>query len=233
MTTRICTICARGGSKGVPGKNIRPLLGKPLIAWSIEQARDSGLFDIIAISSDSAEILDAGGAAGADLLVERPPELATDTVSSLPAMEHCMRAAEAALERECDVLVALQPTSPTRLPEDIVGAVALLEASGAENVITGQPSRASPYFSLVERGADGTVRLSKTLDRPVVRRQDAPECFDMNGSIYAWRREAFVSGPAVFFPTTLIYVMPAERSVDIDEEFDFALAEFVMQRRLG
>jgi len=231
VTTRICVICARGGSKGVPGKNIRPLAGKPLIAWSVEQAKESGLFAIVAVSSDSADILEASRAAGADLLVERPAELATDTVSSIPAMEHCLRAAEAALGRECEVLVALQPTSPTRAVEDIAGAVALLEESGADSVITGQPARNSPYFSLVERAPDGAVALAKTLDRPIVRRQDAPECFDMNGSVYVWRRAAFIANPAVFQPVTRLYAMPEERSVDIDTELDFALAELVMQRR--
>lgn len=87
---RLCTICARGGSKGVNKKNIRPLMGKPLIAYSLEQARASGLFDLIAVSSDAQEILDAARNHGADLLIERPAELASDTAAKLPAIRHAV-----------------------------------------------------------------------------------------------------------------------------------------------
>ena len=97
--TRIAILCARGGSKGVPGKNIRPLAGRPLIAWSINQAREAALFDLIAVSSDDAAILDAARNAGAGLMVRRPDALATDTVSVLPAIVHCLEAAEAHLGR--------------------------------------------------------------------------------------------------------------------------------------
>ena len=112
--TRICTICARGGSKGVPGKNIRLLGGKPLIIWSIEQAHESKLFDMVAVSSDSQEILDIALSGGADLVVQRPNEMATDQASKLPAIRHCLLEAEKALGRECQALVDLAATSPLR-----------------------------------------------------------------------------------------------------------------------
>jgi CMP-N,N'-diacetyllegionaminic acid synthase len=230
--TMICTILARGGSKGVPGKNIRPLAGKPLISWSVEQAKASGLFALVAVSSDDAAILAAGQAAGADFLVKRPAEMATDNASKLPAIRHCALEAEIALGRKADIVVDLQPTSPLRLPEDIAAAVALRAATGAEHVITGQIAKCSPYFSLVEEGPDGVVGLSKTLDHPIVRRQDAPPCYDMNGSIYVWTRAALVDAPSDFYPTTRIHVMPDERSVDIDTELDFLFADFLMRRRL-
>jgi len=228
--TRLCTICARGGSKGVPGKNIRPLAGKPLLALSLAQARACGLFGLVAVSSDSPDILETARAWGADLLIERPAELASDSAGKLPAIRHAWLAAEERTGARYDVLVDLDCTSPLRLPEDIAGAVRLLEESGSANVITGAPAHRSPYFNLVEV-ENGVARLSKSLPRPVLRRQDAPACFDMNASIYAWRREPFLSAPFVFGPDTRLYQMPRARSLDIDEEEDFQMVELLWQRR--
>ncbi len=129
-----------------------------------------------------------------------------------------------------DVLVDLDATAPLRLSSDIVGAVALLEHSGASSVITGAPARRSPYFNLVELTADGRVQLCKTSSREVTRRQDAPVCFDMNASIYVWRREAFLDSPAVFYADTRLFEMPEERSLDIDSELDFELVTFLFER---
>ena len=231
--TSICVICARGGSKGLPNKNVRPLLGKPLLAWTVEQAKASKLFELVAVSSDAGSILDIARSAGADLLVDRPAELATDTVSVLPAILHCLHAAETNLRRECETLVYLQATSPTRTVDDIRHAVALFHDSHADAVVSGQQAKASPYFNLVEMAADGSVHLSKLLDPPIVRRQDAPACFQLNGSIYVWRRALFCANPMVFYANTRIFVMPEERSIDIDSELDFALAELVLSDRTG
>jgi len=227
----LCTICARGGSKGVPGKNLRPLLGKPLVVHTVEQARACGLFVAIAVSSDSEAILEASRGAGADVLVRRPPELASDTAAKVPAIRHCLETAERQLGRSFAIFVDLDATSPLRLPQDIVGAVRLLEERGASSVITGAPARHSPYFTLVELDARGTPRLSKKLERPVERRQDAPPCYDMNGSVYVWRRDAFLRDPAVFYDDTALFEMPPERSVDIDSELDFQIVEMLMRKR--
>ena len=229
---RLCTICARGGSKGVPGKNVRILHGRPLIAHSLEQARASGLFDVLAVSSDSADILDIARRHGADVLIERPPELATDTAAKLPVIRHCVAEVERRSGGRARTLVDLDATSPLRSADDIRGAVALLEESGASNVVTAMPARRSPYFNLVEVDAGGTVRLSKPVTPPYVRRQDAPACFDMNASIYVWRREALFEQPSLFAEGTRLFVMPEERSIDIDSELDFALVEFLMARRV-
>lgn len=230
MNPMLCTICARGGSKGVPGKNIRPLAGIPLIGHSIRQARQAGLFAHIAVSSDSEEILRISREQGADILIRRPEELATDTAGKVPAIVHAVRQAEEVAGCVFPVVVDLSATSPLRQAADIVGAVALLERSGCRNVITGAPSHCSPYFSLVEGDAGGVVRLSKVLDRPVLRRQDSPRCFDMNGSIYVWRREALLESPAVFYDDTHLYEMPRARSLDIDDPLDFEMAEFLIGR---
>lgn len=229
----VCTICARGGSKGVVGKNARDMLGKPLLAWSIEQARQTGLFEAIAFSSDSDALLEAALTAGADIAVKRPDAMATDTAPKLPAIRHCLEQVIVRTGTAPDVLVDLDVTSPLRLPSDITGAIELLRKSGATNVITGAPARRSPYFNLVEARVDGTIGLCKVADPPIVRRQDAPRCFDMNASIYAWRVALFLENPAVFYPDTRLFEMPEERSVDIDSDFDFTLVELLLRKRLA
>lgn len=228
---RLCTICARGGSKGVKNKNIRDLLGKPLIAHSILQARDTGLFSAIAVSSDSDDILHVARLWGADYLIKRPDELATDTAAKLPVIRHCASEVEKITGQTYNTFVDLDATSPLRLPSDIRDAVALLEDRGVSNVITGMPARRSPYFNLVEVNEHGIVSLSKKLEIPVVRRQDAPKCYDMNASIYIWCRDALFNTDTLFQNDTHLFVMPEERSIDIDSELDFQFVELLLSKR--
>jgi CMP-N,N'-diacetyllegionaminic acid synthase len=225
---RLCTICARGGSKGVKGKNVRLMHGKPLIAYSIEQARASGLFDAIAVSSDSEAILEIALAYGADHLVGRPAELATDTAAKLPVIQHCVSEVERMRGQSFGTLVDLDATSPLRSVQDIQEAISLLETSGAGNVITAMLARRSPYFNLVEVDAHNCVRLAKPVATPFARRQDAPKCYDMNASIYVWQRNVLFEAATLFNSDTRLYVMPEERSIDIDSELDFMFVEFLM-----
>lgn len=231
LPTITCTICARGGSKGVPGKNIRPLAGKPLIAHTIAQAKAVGRFAAIAVSSDSDDILAVAEKHGADMVIKRPDELASDTAGKLPAILHALDRLEGGLSISADYHFDLDATSPLRLPDDIRACIDILTGTGCSAVITGAPARRSPYFNLVERAADGTVALSKTIPGGVLRRQDSPDCFDMNASIYGWRRDRLRSDPRVFYPDTRIHVMPQERSWDIDDEFDFRIVELLMTER--
>jgi CMP-N,N'-diacetyllegionaminic acid synthase len=226
---RLCTICARGGSKGVVNKNIRELFGKPLIAYSILQAKCTTLFDSIAVSSDSEAILDISNEWGADYLIKRPPNLASDEAAKLPAIQHCVEEVECLSQKTFNVIVDLDATAPLRDSEDIIEAVNLLDKNNVSNVITGAPARRSPYFNLVELNDRGQVRLSKILEAPIVRRQDSPKCYDMNASIYVWQRNALITG-TVLNEDTLLYVMPEIRSIDIDSELDFELVTFLMQR---
>ena len=229
--TRICTICARSGSKGVPGKNVLPVLGMPLIGYTIRTAKQSGLFDAIAVSSDASTILQAAKDFGADIMVERPTEFATDNSSKIPAILHCLTKAEQAYGSKCKTFADLDVTSPLRLPDDIRGAVELLETSNASSVITGCHSRRSPYFNMVELNPDGVPFVVKPMDKPLVRRQDAPVCYDMNASIYVWDRDAFINNPRVFFDNTKLFVMPVERSIDIDHATDVILVEALLAAR--
>lgn len=227
---RICTICARGGSKGIPGKNLRPLHGKPLIAHSVRHALDSALFDIVAISSDSEAILEAAAAEGPVLKVRRPARLAVDTASKTPVMRHAVETVEKETGHVFRTMVDLDATSPLRRPADIQACVDLIERHGHGNVLTAMPARRSPYFNQIERNANGQWTLSKPPAEEITGRQGAPETFDMNASIYAWSRAAFMAGPILFAPDTAVHVMPLERSWDIDEPIDLEIVAFMMAR---
>ncbi len=228
---RLCTICARGGSKTLPGKNIAPFAGKPLLSHSVEQARRSGLFDVIAVSSDDADYLAIGRAAGADETILRPAPLASDEAGKLPVIKHCAQTVEARRGQRFEVVVDLQVTSPLRIPRDIVAAVALLDGHpSAQNVVSVCAAKNSPYFTILEPRGEGYFGLSKALSSPLLRRQDSPPCFDLNGSIYVWRRATLDTCQGVALERTLIYEMPEHRSIDIDTGLDFLLAEAVAAR---
>lgn len=225
---RFCSICARGGSKGVKGKNIRPLLGVPLIVHSIRQARATGLFDVISVSSDNDAILEVARAEGVDFAHKRPEALATDTAAKIPVIRHCMERTEAESGLRADMVVDLDATSPLRDVADITGVVALMEQSGASNVFTVTPSRKSPYFNIVEIESDGRPKISKPLLTPIVRRQDSPHCFDINGSVYAWKRAVLMKEDSLYLEDTRCFIMPESRSIDIDTETDFTFVEYLM-----
>lgn len=232
MTLRLCTVCARGGSKGVPNKNLAVIRGRTLVGHAVRQARLTGLFDVVGCSSDSQAILDAAAAEGADLLVRRPDAMATDEAGKLPALQHIFATAEKERGLRFDTYVDLDATSPLRTLDDVRAVVTLLETTDARSVITGAAARRSPYFSLVEERADGTVGLCKTMDPPVLRRQDAPRCFDMNAAVYAWKADAFRDGAKLFYPDTRLYEMPEDRSHDIDSPLDMEFVRFMMERRV-
>jgi len=229
--SRLCTICARAGSKGVKNKNIRLLNGKPLISYTIQQALETKLFDFIAVSSDSDEILNIAKAEGLKHLIKRPAKLASDHAAKLPVIQHCASQVEILTNSRFDTYVDLDATSPLREPQDIINAVNLLESTSASNVITAAPSRRSPYFNLVELDENGIARLSKSTNNAVTRRQDSPECFDMNASIYVWNRESLMNNLSIFNDNTRLYVMPEDRSQDIDSELDFLIVDTIMKSK--
>ena len=228
MNSRLlCTIGMRGGSKGVPDKNLRKLYGKPLMAYTIEQALHSKLFEHIVVSTDSEEIAKMARGFGAEAWFLRPPEMATDDVSKLPAIRHAFLESEKHYGVEFDVLVDLDVTSPLRLIEDITGAYAQFVREDADILITASPSHKNPYFNMVEN-VNGRIQIVKQLDKPIVRRQDAPQVFDMNASIYIWKREALLDYDTLLTDKTVLYVMPEKRSVDIDTELDWNIVEYII-----
>jgi CMP-N,N'-diacetyllegionaminic acid synthase len=231
--SRICTVAVRGGSKGVPRKNWRIIAGLPLFAHSLRQASESGLFDVIVVTSDAPEVLDVALSHGATHIVARPELLASDASGKVPAIVHAVREMESLTGRVFDTVVDLDATSPLRTVDDIHAAVALLETNAIESVVTACEARRSPYFNLIEVDSQtGNVGVAKPLPRGILRRQDAPKTFDMNASIYVWKRDALVAEPRVFYPSTRIFEMPPERSLDIDSEFDFEIVRWLLERNL-
>lgn len=217
----IATICARGGSKGLPGKNVRLFDGKPLIAHTIEQALACTLIDAVYVSTDDETIAAVARAAGAQVPYLRPAELATDQAAKLPVIEHLVRRLESSGHTIARI-VDLQPTSPLREASDITEALAAHPR--APLVVSVREAADNPYFNLVETGADGWVHLSKGGGK--TRRQDAPDVYALNGSIYVWQRAALsrAAVQGLWSVDMSVYVMPYWKSVDIDnlEEFEYA-----------
>lgn len=229
MSNVLCTICARGGSKGVKNKNIKELHGKPLIAYTIEQAKASGLFEHIVISTDSDDIANVAKQYGAEVFFKRSSEMASDTAGKLDVIRDAFKRSEEYYNKTFDYLIDLDATAPLRLTEDIIDSFNQFKENNNDNLITAMPSRRSPYFNLVEQDENGNVYLSKKLDNKIIRRQDAPKSYDMNASIYIWKRDIILNEISIFLEKTGLYVMPEERSIDIDTEFDFKFVDFLMK----
>ena len=220
----LCTICARAGSKGVRNKNIRLLNDKPLIAYSIEQALESGLFEHVVVSTDSEEILQIAKTYGAKAWFLRPRILATDAAAKVPVIRHAHLEAEKYFKQIFDVHVDLDATSPLRDVKDIISSMEMFIDQDADILITGSPCRKNPYFNMVEL-KEGHPKLVKALPKSILRRQDAPRVYDLNASIYIWKREVLLTSDSLFSDKTAFFCMPELRSIDIDTLADFKIVE--------
>jgi len=221
----IATICARGGSVGVPRKNVRPLMGLPLIAHTIAQARQVPGIDAVYVSTDDEEIASVAREHGALVPFMRPAELATSSAAKIPVIQHLCDWVEANVG-PFERIVDLDPTSPLRLVQDIVDCLALLDAD-TDAVITAFESDKNPYFNMVEYKPDGNVSLVCPPAGTVVARQQAPKVYSMNASIYVWHRHTLTKG--LWNGRTRLHVMPRERSIDIDHPLDFKIVEMLMR----
>ena len=230
VPTTIATICARGGSKGLPRKNVLPFAGKPLIAHSIEQALACPQIDAVYVSTDDDEIAEVALRYGAQVPYRRPAEMASDQAAKIPAIEHLVAHLEAQ-GAKIGTVVDLQPTSPLRIQDDLLAAIGHARQSQADLVVSVTEPSHNPYYSMVEVQGDGSLRVSKPAD--LVRRQDMPEVWGLNGSIYVWQRAALAKAARDGFWSVRIHpsAMPRERSVDIDDALDFEWAQWLYQRR--
>lgn len=227
MSRRIAYVFARGGSKGVPGKNLKPLGERPLIAYPIETALASGLFERVIVSTDSEDIAAAARQHGAETPFMRPPELATDTASEWLAWQHALGETER-LYGTIDMFVSLPATSPFRNPGDVRRCVERLEASPAVDiVITGRKAERSPWFNMVRLDDEGLARVVIQPDGHIVRRQDAPQVFDVTTVAYAARPSFILSTTRLWGGRVGLVEIPAERALDIDTPFDFFIAECI------
>lgn len=227
--TILCTICARGGSKGVPNKNIRDVDSKPLIAHTIEHALSWDRQTDVVVSTDSEAIAEVARNHGATVPFMRPAELATDTAAKLPVIKHAVTEAEQALESTYTHIVDLDATAPLRNVEDVENCFQAVVDSDAHNAYTVTEADKNPYFNMIEVDDAGYASLSKTQDSDVVRRQDAPPVYEMNASVYVFERQFLMNTDSVHGDRTKISVMPPERSVDIDRPIDLGFVEFLFE----
>ena len=223
-------IPARGGSRGIPHKNIKLLGDKPLIAYSIDAARAVGApDDNILVSTDDMAIADTvTRSTGLPVRFMRPAELATDTAGSHEVILHAMDMADS-LGIDYDVVVLLQPTSPLRTGADITAALDLYTPT-VDMVVSVTQAPCNPYYDCFEVDpADGTLHVSKG-DGLLTRRQDAPPAWVYNGAIYVINPESIKRMPLGAFPKRVPYVMPRERSIDLDTPLDWMIAEMMIKK---
>lgn len=220
-------IPARGGSKGIPRKNIKPLGGRPLLAWTVAAAFEDlgpdGDRRRVVLSTDDDEIAATGRALGLEVEYMRPAALATDTAGSREVIIDVMDWADARGVKY-DSVVLLQPTSPFRTAADIAAARRLYSREETDMVVTVCESASNPYYNLFEVSADGLLRVCKGAGL-ITRRQDAPAVWEYNGAVYVIRPESIRAMALGEFPRRVPCVMPRERSIDLDTPADWMVAE--------
>ncbi|MGE0451328.1 MAG: acylneuraminate cytidylyltransferase family protein [Vicinamibacterales bacterium] len=222
---------ARGGSKGVPGKNIRPLGGKPLLHYTADAARASIRLSHTILSTDDERIASVGRACGLAVPFLRPADLAADTTPMLPVVRHALEWFESRGDR-FDAVCLLQPTSPFRRAADIDRCIERLEETGADSVVTvlPVPPEHNPHWVYFESD-NGTLRLSTGEAVPIPRRQDLPPAFHREGSVYVSRRASVLERNSLYGGRTVGYLIDPAHSVNIDDEQDWQTAERLLRER--
>ena len=233
MAKFLITLCARGGSKGIPGKNIKMLNGIPLIAYSIQMAqRFSSFYDCqIVLSTDSEEIKAVGNEYGLNCDYERPAELATDQAGKLGVIQHVLEYYEEKFKRKFDFILDLDITSPMRTIEDLINGLNLfMNDYEALSLFSVNLANRNPYFNMVEKKENGYYDLVSQRG-VILSRQSAPNVYDMNASFYFYRRELFERKfKTVITPKSLIYEMPHE-CFDLDHPIDFEFLDFLLRNK--
>lgn len=223
-------VTARGGSKGVPRKNIRPLGGKPLLAWTLEAAKGARRLTRCVVSTEDEEIALVARAHGGDAPFLRPAELATDAAKTLPVLVHALEAVEKADGKRYDWVLTLQPTSPFRTSADIDAILDLAERENPKSAVS--VVDASDRHPFKCRKADGKRLVDLFPGHAPAEgspRQALPQVYRTNGALFLTRRDVLLAG-SLYGGDTAYYVMPPERSLDIDSELDFEFAEFLARR---
>lgn len=230
----LITICARGGSKGIPGKNIKPLSGKPLIAYTIQSAQKFAkeINGVVALSTDSLEIKKTAEDYGLFTDYLRPNKLATDNAGKIDVIEELLLFEESKINGNFDFILDLDITSPLRTQNDLHKAFnCLLNNHEALNIFSVNKASRNPYFNMVEASDTGYVRLVK--DNGIIKsRQEAPEVYDMNASFYFFRRSFFgVNNESSITSKSLVFVMD-HVCFDLDEPHDFIIMDIMMRENL-
>lgn len=225
-------IGARKGSKGVPGKNFRPICGKPLIDWSLDQLFANPRVDVVVVSTDDEAIYDHAVKRGALDIGLRPAHLATDTAPKWGVWQHALAEVEAR-RGPASAFLDLDCTSPLRLAEDIDGALDLFISEHPDMVMSCCEARKNPYFNLVEPDASGALHVSKPLPGGVWARQDAPVVYEHVGVVYVVAPDYLRAAKTIYEGRVIPFVLPADRCHDIDTPYDFRLVEFLLSQQLA
>ena len=226
-------IFARGGSKGLPNKNIKIFFGVPLIAKAIMVAKEANILDRLIVSTDSEEIADIALKYGAEVPFLRPAALATDESAELDSWKHALNFLMKEDGFLPEILVSIPTTSPLRLPVDIIQGVERFYEGDVDLVVGITPSKTSPYFNVVSQDAYGCIQSVGKLSNKVSRRQDAPKTYDITTVVYVAGAKYVMSTSNLFDGRIAGVMIPVERSVDIDDEIDFQLAELLYKKRLN
>ena len=230
VTKPICFIAARGGSKGIPRKNIRTLGSKPLIAHTIERSIDSGLFSHIVVSTEDDDIARISKQYGAEIPFKRPKKLATDTAGMTEVMIHGITQLYS-LGYKFDIFVNRDCTVPFIRNSDIDGTINLLRKTKCDVVYGVYIQHFNPYFNMMESTKNGFLKFSKKLAVRPKRRQDAPKVYQLNG-LYTYNAKRFLKFKKAFLPRGLPYEIPPETGLMIDTELEFKIAKMMLKQRL-
>jgi N-acylneuraminate cytidylyltransferase len=229
----VAFIFARGGSKGLPGKNIKIFSGKPLIAWSIQQAKQVQAIDRVIVSTDSTEIAKIAKNCGAEVPFLRPKDISEDDTPEWKAWRHAL---SFLLENEGkipDIMLSIPTTAPLRRVDDIEKCLNLYKKGDVDVIITTKDAHRSPYFNMVKDDENGNVSLIIKPKEKLYRRQDADVVYDMATVAYVMDPQFVMRNDSIFDGRVKAVKVPLETSIDIDTMFDFKMAEFFLSQRNG
>jgi len=224
----LCTICARGGSKEVKNKALKKIFNKPLISYTIRQAVKSKIFDNIVLSTDSKKIQKIGKSYGAKSWFLRPRNLSTDQSPKLKAIKHAHFSAEKFFGRKYDICVDLDITSPLRSINDIKNAFKKFRKSKCNNLFSVTKANRNPYFNIIEV-KQKRVQIVKKNNNKVFSRQKAPQVYELNASIYIFKRNFLLKKNSIINNSSCLFHMPRERSIDIDDNLDLYLVKKLLK----
>jgi N-acylneuraminate cytidylyltransferase len=227
----VVLICARGGSKGLPGKNIRSLDGIPLIGWSINAAKELDNISRIIVSTDSTEITQVAKEHGAEVPFMRPDYLAQDDSPEWLVWRHAINYLEENDREAIDALIILPVTAPLRSVEDINACIDLFESEDVDSIITVSEASRSPYFNMTYNNKDGYSLLVIPQKEQIIRRQDAPEVYDMTTVTYVINADFIKNHDGIFEGRVKSVTIPRERAIDIDNLMDFKIAECLLNKK--
>lgn len=228
----VACIFARGGSKGVPRKNIRLLAGKPLIAYSIETAKQIKRVSRVVVSTDDAEIAAIAKAYGAEVPFMRPAELATDTSPEWLSWQHAVRTLNEQGPQPLDIMLSLPTTSPLREVQDVENCLDKALNSDFDLILAVHPALRHPYYNIIRIDDTGQAHMAVTPPTPVYRRQDAPPMYDVTTLVYVARANYILQASRIWEGKLGVAVVPIQNALDIDSEFDFEVADYLMRKRL-